>query len=144
MYKDISFETLFIVMDRGSMSVWWHQGKADSNGANRKSWGHGELTGGGRGVGGAQEHSCDRRKGRLCWEQHRLTSLCQYHRPNTPSVKLDYLEKVFKNWTSSALAFFCSTDWSFDVHGSVHRNVNLIERTNKMQPCSKIYYSNVS
>ena len=30
------------------------------------------------------------------------------------------------------------------VHGSVHRNINLIERTNKMQPCSKIYYSNVS
>ena len=25
-----------------------------------------------------------------------------------------------------------------DVHGSVHRNIlNLIERTNKMQPCSK-------
>ena len=31
-----------------------------------------------------------------------------------------------------------------DVHGSVHRNKNLIERTNKMQPCSRIYYSNVS
>ena len=31
-----------------------------------------------------------------------------------------------------------------DVHGSVHRNTNLIERTNKMQPCSRIYYSNVS
>ena len=31
-----------------------------------------------------------------------------------------------------------------DVHGSVHRNINLIERTNKMQPCSRIYYSNVS
>ena len=33
---------------------------------------------------------------------------------------------------------------AFDVHGSVHRNINLIERTNKMQPCSRIYYSNVS
>jgi hypothetical protein len=33
---------------------------------------------------------------------------------------------------------------SFDVHGTVHRNINLIERTNKMQPCSRIYYSNVS
>jgi hypothetical protein len=32
----------------------------------------------------------------------------------------------------------------FDVHGSVHRNTNLIERTDKMQPCSRIYYSNVS
>jgi hypothetical protein len=31
-----------------------------------------------------------------------------------------------------------------NVHGSVHRNINLIERTNKMQPCSRIYYSNVS
>jgi len=32
----------------------------------------------------------------------------------------------------------------FHVPGSVHRNINLIERTNKMQPCSRIYYSNVS
>jgi len=31
-----------------------------------------------------------------------------------------------------------------DVHGSVHPNINLIERTNKMQPCSRIYYSFVS
>jgi hypothetical protein len=31
-----------------------------------------------------------------------------------------------------------------DVHGSMHRNIKLIERTNKMQPCSRIYYSNVS
>jgi len=31
-----------------------------------------------------------------------------------------------------------------DIHGSVHRNINLIERTNKMQPCSRIYYSDVS
>jgi hypothetical protein len=30
-----------------------------------------------------------------------------------------------------------------DVHGSVH-NINRIEITNKMQPCSRIYYSNVS
>jgi hypothetical protein len=30
------------------------------------------------------------------------------------------------------------------VHGSVHRNINLTERTNKMQLCSRIYYSNVS
>jgi hypothetical protein len=32
----------------------------------------------------------------------------------------------------------------FDVHGSVHHNINLIEITNKMRPFSTIYYSNVS
>jgi hypothetical protein len=32
----------------------------------------------------------------------------------------------------------------FYVHESVHRNINLIERTNKMRPCSGIYYCNVS
>jgi len=31
-----------------------------------------------------------------------------------------------------------------DIHGSVHRNLNLIERTNKIQPRSRIYYSKVS
>jgi hypothetical protein len=31
-----------------------------------------------------------------------------------------------------------------DVHGSVHHNINRIEITNQMQPCSRIYYSNVS
>ena len=31
-----------------------------------------------------------------------------------------------------------------DVHGSVHRNIKLIERNNKMQPSSRIYYFNVS
>jgi hypothetical protein len=35
-------------------------------------------------------------------------------------------------------------DREFDVHGSVLRNMNLIERTNKLQPCSKICYYNVS
>ena len=30
------------------------------------------------------------------------------------------------------------------VHGSVHHNINRIEITNKMRPCSKSYYSNVS
>jgi len=34
--------------------------------------------------------------------------------------------------------------YKFDVHGSMHRNIKLMERTNKMQPCSRIYYSNVS
>jgi hypothetical protein len=28
------------------------------------------------------------------------------------------------------------------IHGSVHRNINFIERTNKIQTCSRIYYSN--
>jgi hypothetical protein len=28
-----------------------------------------------------------------------------------------------------------------DVHGSLHHNTNLIEMTNKMQLCSRIYYS---
>jgi len=32
----------------------------------------------------------------------------------------------------------------FDVHGSMQRIINLIERTNKMRLCSRIYYSNVS
>jgi len=31
--------------------------------------------------------------------------------------------------------------YELDVHGSVHHNTNLIEMTNKMQPCSTIYYS---
>ena len=31
-----------------------------------------------------------------------------------------------------------------DVHRSVHHYMNLIEITNKMRPCSRIYYSNVS
>jgi hypothetical protein len=31
-----------------------------------------------------------------------------------------------------------------DVHGFVHRNKNIIERTDKMRPCSRIYYSSVS
>jgi hypothetical protein len=30
------------------------------------------------------------------------------------------------------------------VYGALHRNTDLIERTNKMQPCSRVYYSNVS
>jgi len=30
-----------------------------------------------------------------------------------------------------------------DVRGSVHHSINHIEITNKMQPCTRIYYSNV-
>jgi hypothetical protein len=32
----------------------------------------------------------------------------------------------------------------FDVHGSVHHNVNYLEITNKMRSCIRIYYCNVS
>jgi hypothetical protein len=31
-----------------------------------------------------------------------------------------------------------------DVYGSAIHNINRIEMTNKMRPCSRIYYSNVS
>jgi hypothetical protein len=31
-----------------------------------------------------------------------------------------------------------------DIHESVLLNINLTERTNKMRPCTIIYYSNVS
>jgi len=31
-----------------------------------------------------------------------------------------------------------------DVHGSLHHNINLIEITNQMGPCIRIYYSDVS
>jgi len=41
------------------------------------------------------------------------------------------------------IVYFTTISVSFDVLGSVHRNVNLIERTNKMQLCSRIYYSSV-
>jgi hypothetical protein len=37
--------------------------------------------------------------------------------------------------------------WSLqklDVHGSAHHNINLTEMTNKIRPCSRIYYSSVS
>jgi hypothetical protein len=34
--------------------------------------------------------------------------------------------------------------YQLDVHRSMYRNIKLIERTNKMQPCSRIYYSSVS
>jgi len=40
--------------------------------------------------------------------------------------------------------YLINRDYRLYVHGSVHRNINLIERTNKMQPCSRIYYSSVS
>ena len=31
-----------------------------------------------------------------------------------------------------------------DIHGSVYHNLNCIEITKKMRPCTRVYYSNVS
>jgi len=45
---------------------------------------------------------------------------------------------------SSQLSRGLQCEHYLDVHGSVHRNINLIERTNKMRLCSRIYYSIVS
>jgi hypothetical protein len=39
---------------------------------------------------------------------------------------------------------FCYKKYSFDVHESVHHNINPTEITNKMRPCRRIYYSSVS
>jgi hypothetical protein len=44
----------------------------------------------------------------------------------------------------SYLQAVCLLPSKLDVHGSVHRNIKLIERTKKMLPCSRIYYSIVS
>jgi len=46
----------------------------------------------------------------------------------------------YKTWET-----VCATvDYdSLDVHGSVRHNINHTEITNKMQPCTRIYYSNV-
>jgi hypothetical protein len=43
-------------------------------------------------------------------------------------------------WTTK---IYTTTESSLDVHGSVHHSTNHIEITNKMQPCNRIYYSNV-
>jgi hypothetical protein len=42
--------------------------------------------------------------------------------------------------------FFCQSIilHELDVHGSMHCNINLIERTNKTRLCIRIYYSIVS
>jgi hypothetical protein len=45
-------------------------------------------------------------------------------------------------------ATFCYIKYLLDcelhVHRFVHHNINLIEITNKMRPCCRIYYSNLS
>ena len=50
------------------------------------------------------------------------------------TYRVEWFEEVMYLWRILFLG----------VHGSAHRNINLIERTNKMLPCSRIYYSNVS
>jgi len=72
----------------------------------------------------------------------------------TPRVLLN-LQNVFRKifpWINQVLLLFNVNDsvaekspvYELDVHGSVHPNIKLIERTNKMQPSSRIFYSNVS
>jgi len=60
---------------------------------------------------------------------------------NYPVNVIDTVSVTVKNcWFDFPKTVF----FKLDVHGSVHRNINLIERTNMMQLCSRIYYSNVS
>ena len=57
--------------------------------------------------------------------------------------KSRYFDKVTGHHTKS-LRFprtLQPSSHSFDVHGSVHPNTNLIEMSNKMQLCRTIYYS---
>jgi hypothetical protein len=66
---------------------------------------------------------------------------CHLVRHSPSSSKM----KNFLNGGKEKIKFLCSTYFHFfvlDVHGSMHRNIKLIERTNKMHPCSRIYYSN--
>jgi len=49
-----------------------------------------------------------------------------------------------RNFFTNILLTLQKKGFKLDVHGSVHHNINLIEITNKMRPCSRIYYSNVS
>ena len=55
-----------------------------------------------------------------------------------------HTHKSFKYRYNKIVLFIKFKNDKLDVHGSVHRNINVIERTNKMRPCSGIYYSNVS
>jgi hypothetical protein len=55
--------------------------------------------------------------------------------------------KYFPRRLNSGTLYLMSSDKvrnEVDVHRSVHRNINLIERTNKMRPYSRIYYFSVS
>jgi len=46
--------------------------------------------------------------------------------------------------SSSERTNICLHARILDAYGFVHRNINLVEKTNKMRSCSRIYYSNVS
>jgi hypothetical protein len=56
------------------------------------------------------------------------------------------VNRLFCLW--SLQVTYCLFGWRsclrLDVRGSVHCNIKFIERTNKMQRCSRIYYSTVS
>jgi hypothetical protein len=47
-------------------------------------------------------------------------------------------------WFCPSLVMVVIRPNELDVYGSVHPNTNRIKITNKMRPCSRIYYSNVS
>jgi len=59
-----------------------------------------------------------------------------------------YVDNSTKPYDVRCITIGQTVHWTrminLDVHGSVHRNINLIERTNKMRQCSRIYYFNVS
>jgi hypothetical protein len=56
-----------------------------------------------------------------------------YDQPNIETSQLVYASENFEILNNKLV-----------VHGFVHRNISLIERTNKMQPCIMTYYFNVS
>jgi hypothetical protein len=59
------------------------------------------------------------------------------HMPNLKRI-------IFKKYSLVTLKSINKPTIAFDVYGSVPHNTSRIEITNKMRPCSKIYYSNVS
>jgi hypothetical protein len=73
-------------------------------------------------------------------------NLIAYNLANYRKVRqVKYKYNVFSctNPFSAVRFVILDSRQKLDVHRSVHRNIKLIERTNKMQPCSRIYYSNV-
>jgi len=63
--------------------------------------------------------------------------------PDLTSVKY-MLQFVNKDFILKTKLFIRMDLFFLHVHGSVHLNINIVEITNKMQPRSRIYYSNVS